>query len=380
MRALPTLFIIFAAPVVARGQIERIWLTHRTSDPSRLVVNWETAVPGDSVVHFGVTAQRLGIVSQHNSITLHHVEIATPLRNVVYHYSVQTGTNESPDYTFRAYPTDELRVAVVGDWTDGKSSLDALKRDQPHLLLTAGDNISCLHALCGAGVKDCTKSYSALIDAQPELFRSTPFLPALGNHDKEIRPRGKKAPPEMVYDLDATAYRRFFPLPGDQWKWAFDIPEFDVQFIALDLEHITDFGTTWQACHDFHRGSPQFEWYRELMATTRAGFVITLHNEYNDRMRSQEGGAWHDMFRRGTIVVSGFGYYAERAVVDGFTYYNTCVAPAGTPYRDPKSEVFESTASYMLFTFHKSAGEMTAELKRLDGSVIDRQVFHTRRR
>jgi hypothetical protein len=33
----------------------------------------------------------------------------------------------------------------------------------------------------------------------------------------------------------------------------------------------------------------------------------------------------------------------------------------------------------MLFTFHKGAGEMTVELKRLDGSVIDRQVFHTRR-
>jgi|GEM_PF-2657605 hypothetical protein len=52
-------------------------------------------------------------------------------------------------------------------------------------------------------------------------------------------------------------------------------------------------------------------------------FVVTLYNERNESMRAQEQGAWHEMFRKGTIAITGFGYYAERAEVAGFTYYNT---------------------------------------------------------
>lgn len=62
-------------------------------------------------------------------------------------------------------------------------------------------------------------------------------------------------------------------------------------------------------------------------------------------------------------------------MVDGFSYYNICIAAPGADYRDPKAAVFESANSYLLLTLRKGAGEMTAELKRLDGSVIDRQVF-----
>ncbi|MGZ0175018.1 MAG: metallophosphoesterase, partial [Planctomycetales bacterium] len=151
----------------------------------------------------------------------------------------------SKDATFKAYPTDVLRVAVAADW-QGLPDLSVIIKDDVHLLLTAGDNISNTHQLCGAGNKECVKPYARLIDRYPELFRSTPFMPVLGNHDKEIRPRGSKPPDEPVYDIDATAFRRFFELPDDEWKWYFDVPGFDVRFAALDLNHISDFGTTWQ--------------------------------------------------------------------------------------------------------------------------------------
>ena len=65
-----------------------------------------------------------------------------------------------------------------------------------------------------------------------------------------------------MYDVDATAFRTFFPLPGDGWKWHFDLPDFRVRFVALDLNHISDRGTTWQTCHDFGPDSEQFRWYR----------------------------------------------------------------------------------------------------------------------
>src|SRR5207237_1216232 len=94
--------------------------------------------------------------------TLHHVEIPLAKQDALYHYSVATGDQTSPDATFKGYPTDVLRVAVVANW-QGKPDLKALRQDDPHLLLTAGDTIPDLWGKCGAGVKDCTKPYEALI-------------------------------------------------------------------------------------------------------------------------------------------------------------------------------------------------------------------------
>ena len=102
-----------------------------------------------------------------------------------------------------------LRVAIAADW-QGLPDLSAIKQDDVHLLLTAGDNISSIHQLCGAGNKDCVKPYARLIDRYPELFRSVPFMPALGNHDKEMRSRGSKPPEQAVYDIDATAFPSIF--------------------------------------------------------------------------------------------------------------------------------------------------------------------------
>jgi hypothetical protein len=79
-------------------------------------------------------------------------------------------------------------------------------------------------------------------------------MPVLGNHVKVIRPRGDKPPDEPVYDISATAFRKFFDLPNDEWRWYFDVPDFDVRFVALDLNHISDLGTTWQSCHSYKRG------------------------------------------------------------------------------------------------------------------------------
>ena len=283
-------FAIASHPISA--QVERIWLTHRTNDPSKIVVNWTTKTPGDSKVKFGPTKGYGQQIKAAGATTLHHVEIPAPNNGEV-HYSVSTGDQASADAVFYSYPTDVLRVAVVANW-QGKPNLQALLKDKIHLLLTAGDNIPDLHSKCGVGTKDCTKPYEALIDSYPELFRSIPFMPALGNHDREIRQRGPKPPAEPVYDIDATAFCKFFDLPGDKWKWHFDLPDFGVRFVALDLNHIQDRGTTRQTCHDYGRDSVQFQWYEKLMQNRSPGFVVTLHNERNATMRGQEKGAWHE--------------------------------------------------------------------------------------
>jgi len=358
----------------AHAQVERVWLTHGKPDPSKIVVNWTTEEPGSSVVRYGLTEQYDQEVKVEGSTTLHHVEIPISERDTIYHYSVSTGDQTSADATVKAYPTDVLRVAVVADW-QGRPDLPGLIKDNVHLLLTAGDNISNTHRLCGPGNKDCIKPYAELIDRYPALFRSTPFMPVLGNHDKEMRPRGPKPPDEPVYDIDATAFRKFFELPGDEWKWHFDIADFGVRFVALDLNHISDMGTTWQACHPLDKESDQYQWYKNLMAGSKPPFVVTLYNERNASVRAQEGGAWGDMLRQGTIAITGFGYFAERAEVDGFTCYNSSLNGKGTRHPDPKSAFLASENSYILLTFTKKPPKMVVEIKGLDGRVLDRKEF-----
>jgi hypothetical protein len=371
-RTIAICFLLCSSPVFA--QVERVWLSHRSNDPNKLVVNWMTAEPGESMVRFGRTAKYGHEVRVASNSTMHHVEIPLAETGGEYHYSVSTGKQSSKDATFKAYPTDVLRVAVAADW-QGLPDLSAIIDDDVHLLMTAGDNISNTHQLCGAGVKDCVKPYARLIDRYPKLFRSVPFMPVLGNHDKEMRPRGSKPPEQPVYDVDATVFRRFFELPDDEWKWHFDVPGFDVRFVALDLNHISDFGTTWQACHSFRKDSEQFRWYDKLMADQSRKLVVTLYNERNGSMRAQERGAWHGMFRKGTIAITGFGYYAERAEVDGFTYYNTSLSGKGNQYPDSRSEFLKGEDSYILLTITKNPAKMVVEIKGLDGSVLDRKVF-----
>ena len=57
----------------AWAEITRIWLTHRTNDPSKIMVNWETAMPGGSVVRYGTSNDYRQTVAIEENVTLHHV-------------------------------------------------------------------------------------------------------------------------------------------------------------------------------------------------------------------------------------------------------------------------------------------------------------------
>ena len=381
MSNLPRLLTVFlvVAPIVGKGAgIERIWLTHQTTDPSRLVVNWETEVPGDSQVEYGATPDLGATAGNNENVKLHHVEIPFAAGAAALHYRVKSGAESSAVHVVKSYPADELRVAVVSDtgylkgpWTG------SVLREQPHLLLSAGDHVPALHS--GQPVPpETTTAFSKLVASAPDFFSTTPWMPLLGNHDREIRPRGPKPPPEAVYDVEATAFRSFFALPAPEWHWHFDVPTFGVRFIALDMSHLQDHGTTWQTNHPFDRNSEQFAWYRDLMAASRQPFVVTLYNERNSHVRGLEGGEWGRMIARGSLAITGFGYFGERAEVDGFSYYNTSVSGTGARYADAKSAVLKSEDNFLLLTFRREPATLRVELKNLKGEVLDQKEFAPR--
>lgn len=377
LRTSPFLFALFLGTLHA-APIDQIWLTHASNDPSKIVVNWHTSAPQPSVVEFGTTPDLGQRASDDEKVTLHHVEIPLTGKDTVYHYRVRSGEDVSEITTFKSYPTKELRIAVVGDWGFAlKKDLSAITKDNIHLLCTAGDNVPSLHE---KGKEDI-KAYLALIDSQPALFRSTPLMPILGNHDREITSRGPgpKPPAHPVYDVEATTYREFFALPDEEWRWHFDLPDFDARLIALDLNHIQDFGTHWQTCHAWQPDSPQFQWYRDAMAATTAGFVFTLMNEKQGQLAGLTKGAWHEHFRKGSALITGFGYFADRAELDGgLPYFNTCLKGDGANYKDPKSQFFAQQDNYLLLSLKAGEPQMTVQFKNLKGEVLDTREINKR--
>src|SRR4051794_12092613 len=96
-----------AAPAVG---IERIWLTHQSAQPDKLVVNWESRSPGDSIVEFGSTPALGEQVKESAIASVHHVEIPLRERGGTYHYRVRSGEEASEIYRFKSYPEEELRI------------------------------------------------------------------------------------------------------------------------------------------------------------------------------------------------------------------------------------------------------------------------------
>src|SRR5690606_6663405 len=101
MKYLLSLVLLASLPLAARaGDITRVWLTHNTNDPSRIVVSWMSDKPGDSVVQFGPTADYGQTIRKVERTTLHHVEIPLTEGTDVYHYTVRSGDQRSADFAF----------------------------------------------------------------------------------------------------------------------------------------------------------------------------------------------------------------------------------------------------------------------------------------
>ena len=376
----PTLLTLTLALVTtaAFANIERIWMTHQSPDNSKMVISWETTNPGDSVVEFGTTPQLGATAKVDGSRTLHHVEIPIPQKDVVYHYRVKSGDQVSDIHTFKGYPSKRLRIAVVANLrADAKLNFDAIRKDDPHLLLSSGDT-AMQYQFATQADKEATKSHSTAIDTQADLFRSTPLMVSLGNLDRKIRPNGISLE-EPGYDIAATGYRKFFALPGQEWIWAWDIPDFDLRLISVDMSHTGDFGKPNQACNAFDKNSEQFQWFEQTMNDTKAGFVITVYGETSGTVRRHAEGGWKRVLEKGTIAISGECYHAERTEVDGMTYYNSSVRGNGTFGHDPLAAFSDKAASYKLITLDRDAGTMTVMLKALDdGRVLDSKTFTKR--
>jgi hypothetical protein len=351
-----------------------VWLTYARNTPTHVTVNWVTDRPYASVVRYGGSEACGTRVEDPAPVTLHHVEVPLPQAGDFY-YRLENSEGVNEAVKFSGLPGEELRVAMVADWGFAGADVSAIMRDDIHLLVTGGDHVAGLHenGIMGDAAKTNLAPHLRLLGMNPALFRHVPVMPVLGNHDREIRPRGKPdALKEPVYDIEATAYRMLFPLPDDGWKWRFEMLAFGARFVGVDLNHVQDLGTLLQTCHDYREASEQLAWYRGVMEGPAPRFTLTLNNEKSSVVQSLAKGEWARLMRRGTLTATGFGYFAERAEKDGFPWFNTSLNGTGDVYKDPASCYLARENSYLLFRFRKGLAKMQVEIKRLkDGQVLD---------
>ena len=367
-------FLCVLTANLLHAQINHIWITHPKNKSDSVALSWSSREKGDSTVFYGTDKNNLTEKSDKNSEpkNLHHVEIPLDKKDCTYYYYVKTGTQQTPVYSFKSYPSSagELCVAFVGNigYTrfDKFNPLENLKKfSDPHLIVSCGDNIPSLHLTRNNSAPvplDDITAFLQLIEKAPAVFRSTIFMPILGNHDKEFRGRFKKRPnlPTCVYDIDSTAYCKFFALPEKEWCWTLNIPQFDLQLVALDLCHLSDVGTGHQACHMFHLGSEQFRWYEKIMANSKSKYLLTLYNSGNRNTRKIFSGIWRPNLEKGSACICGFGYFMECAKMrdNGFTYLNTSLS-VGDPLFDKYNSIYSKQISgYVLATFNKNKTPM----------------------
>ena len=374
------LFIISYFSFALGSSLNQIWLTYAREDPGYLTINWASPKIGDAEIWLwsGEKWKFHKIIDENKK--LHHIEVPIPFNDVQYHYKIRTSKDTSAWYTFRGIPKKApLKLVFIADWGyAGDADLSVILGEKPSIIFTCGDNVPDIYRYGEQGDIHCVNSFLKLVNEHPILFRSIPFMPILGNHDKQIYPRGSQPPRDlMVYDTNATAYCEFFELPGTEWKWAFHIPYYHIRILALDLNHIRDYGTTWQTCHAYNERSEQYNWYkREIDKKTDDYFTITIHNTRNVTIRQYNKELWEKLFRKGSIVITGFGYFAEKAIFNSVTYYNTALK-AGDVYPDPDARFTKGIANYILLTANKDS--ILMQIKSLRGVVLDEATYYHRK-
>lgn len=369
MQPLPRLIrlISLAASLVLNGHTAEYspWLTFNTPAPTHIVVNWETEKPTKSHVEFRHGEAKVAEATSETPATRHHVQIPFP-KDTPLRYRIGNGQW----HAVKPLPRNNLRAAIIGDWGYAMDKkLDAIRDDAPHVLFTVGDNVPSLHEKGFEG----TKAFSRMVSLAPDLLATIPFMPILGNHDRELTARGPKPPAHPVYDIEASAYREFFALPGDEWRWTFDLPAFDLRFVALDLNHVTDFGTTWQTCHDHRADAEPLAWFTSTLDQSPHKHVITLMNEKRTSLSgtSRTGNSWLAQFLRSSAVVTGYGYFGEVSSLSGKTpYLNTCLQGSPDKYLDPESKFVTTEDTYVLLKTASADGPVVMELKNLSGKVL----------
>ena len=265
--------------------------------PNSIVVVWETDVPGDSVVEYGLTSA-YGLEATDVASTTHHavtVEGLSPY--ATYHYRVQTNGNVlSDDSTFKTAADatqGTFSFAVYGDnrtnHADHQSVVNRALTLAPDFVLNTGDLVA-----------DGTVAgqWDTFFDIERELLKIAPFFPSLGNHER-----------------NSNNYFALFHLPNNERYYSFDYG--NAHIVALEVD----------GYQSYSAGSTQYNWLANDLASTSQPwkFVFFHFPPYSSGSHGDDATAQRDLVplfeQYGVqVVFNGHDHDYERSLVNGVNY------------------------------------------------------------
>lgn len=242
--------------------------------PASVTVRWRTNVPCRSRVRFGTSATTLDRVADGDAATTEHKVIVRGLTpDHPYWYALADGERTvagDASFTFRTPPSPgsarPTRIWVLGDpgTADHRSAAvykayrDYAGAHRTDVWITVGDNAY------PRGSED--QLDAAIFETYPELLRTTPFWPALGNHDlKTGDPARERTPYYAAFNLPENAESGGLP-SGTERYYAFDFA--NIHFVALDTSTKLP-----------QAGDPMLGWLaRDLAATRQEWIIVYMHH------------------------------------------------------------------------------------------------------
>ena len=374
--------------------IDCVWLTHSEPTADSVTICWMSPEAGESRLKIALEGEPEKEIFVEGKRTLHQVKVPITLGTKRYQYQVFTGDKSSVPRRFKQYPDlrepgAELRVIIIGNrgyWKPKDRSFKPVYALDAHLGLSVGDNVPLLYddEHVGEDAIHNLARYVKLIRSQMTWFATTPFLPVMGNHDHQIRDRKavemrplteeeKKNPVTVsAYDVQGRAFCEFFPLPDNRWTWHWNVPNSNVQFIGLDLNHDRDYGTTYGSCHAYHPESEQYKWFAKTIADTPEKIRVALHNSAHSVGTHNDNALWK-LFNQCMVIFSGNSYIAarDRMKAGNLCYTTSLRGLATAKFRQGETYYSEGIDNFTLLTI--TANKMRIELRKLDdGSVLDK--------
>jgi len=285
----------------------------QSAAPSSIVVRWRTDATEPSIIRFGLSADKLDQTATVFGVHAEHVVQLTDLSSATqYFYAValpsKTGGADTPtlgpisSFTTPpvAGPAKPTRIWVLGD-PGTKNSTQRAVRDA-YTQFSAGKPTDLWLLLGDNAYPDGTDAdyQKAIFEMYPDLLRSSPVWPALGNHDG--RSANSVTQSGVYYDI--------FTLPtrgqaggvasGTEAYYAFDYA--NIHFICLD-SHDTDRSP----------GGAMMQWLKADLASTQREWIIAFFHHptytkgtHDSDIDKDSSGRMNDM-RQGFLPVSEAG-------------------------------------------------------------------------
>jgi predicted phosphodiesterase len=215
-----------------------------------IIVMWETASAGTSVVEYGLTPAEMKKIQKKSDGTMHDVKIEGLATETRYVYRVSSTLEDGtalagPLSQFMTAVKDDsaFSFAVIGD-TQKNPKMTAkiakvMSDRRPHFVMHCGDVVDN-----GA---DKAEWVNELFGPCADLFSRTPIFPTIGNHEK-----------------NHANYYRYFNLPEPEYRYRYHYGNAD--FFVVDSNKT------------LKPDSEQFKWLDEELGRSTATWKFVYHH------------------------------------------------------------------------------------------------------